>query len=492
MLLSKLFKDAPDIDIQSINDDSRKKKAHSLFFCVKGMMHDGHDFVDQAITNGAIAIVHSEELKHYQKNILYFKVKDVVDTYNVIANLFYDSPSHKLKMFGVTGTNGKTTIAKIIQDILNVDLPSGYIGALAIAYGAVKLPPALTTPNINDIHAILKEMLDAGMQAASLEVSSVGVEQRRIQSVHFDYAIFSNLTHDHLDYHGNMKNYFLAKKKFFDNLSPNAVAIINIDDPYGLKMISDCKARLISYGCNEQAKYQISNFQLSNKGTIFTINVDHQLYRIETQLLAKFNIYNVVAAIAALHEYGLDMNVIMERIAKIKPISGRMQAIHDGQSFNVIIDMAHTVDSITKVCEYASTITPKKARIFIVSGSAGKKDRAKRKQFGQLFDYYGDMIILTEDDPRDEDPRNIAKEIAQGITKKPYLIIPDRYIAIQQALELADPNDMILILGKGNEQFMIREFGSLNYMGDEMVVHDVLKKEILIKEGEDYEFEQIY
>ena len=185
MLLSKLFKDAPDIDIQSINDDSRKKKAHSLFFCVKGMMHDGHDFVDQAITNGAIAIVHSEELKHYQKNILYFKVKDVVDTYNVIANLFYDSPSHKLKMFGVTGTNGKTTIAKIIQDILNVDLPSGYIGALAIAYGAVKLPPALTTPNINDIHAILKEMLDAGMQAASLEVSSVGVEQRRIQSVHF-------------------------------------------------------------------------------------------------------------------------------------------------------------------------------------------------------------------------------------------------------------------------------------------------------------------
>lgn len=482
MKLSELFENVPDIEIRSLMADSRKKRPQSIFFCVKGLMSDGHKFIEQAISNGAVVIVYSEPLQKMYKGITYIRVEDVIHTFNAVADAFYNYPSHKLKMYGVTGTNGKSSISCIIRDILNPIKPCGYIGTISIEYGNVKLPPLLTTPNIDDLHGILGDMVDAGMQACALEASSMGIEQGRVDAIDFDVAIFTNLTHDHLDYHGTMEKYFLAKKKLFDRLKPEAIAITNVDDPHGMRIVEDTHARVITYGTKEGADYQITRYQLMKDKTKITLKIHNMEYELETNLVAKFNIYNLVAAIAALHSTGVSMEEMLGQIRHLKQIEGRMERIDEGQPFNIVIDFGHTPDGIEQVCKYASAITPKGKRIIAITGSAGKRDTEKRPVFGQILDKYSDMIILTEDDPRDEDPLDIAHEIASGIQKTNYVIIEDRYDAIREAIELADPNDTIIILGKGDEKFMYREFGREPYEGDDAIAREVLHKYYFSKE----------
>ena len=231
---------------------------------------------------------------------------------------------------------------------------------------------------------------------------------------------------------------------------------------------------------------------MKKDGTSFCLKVYDQEYDIETNLVSRFNLMNLTAAIVALHESGVKMELIQERVKYLTQMEGHMQMIQEGQNFNVLVDIAHTVDGLSRVLEYATSITPKNCRIIVVNGSVGKRDKIKRQKVGNLMDQYCDMIILTEEDPRNENPREIAEEIAKGIDKTPYLIISDRYDAIRQALELADPEDTVLVLGKGNQKFMERDIGRCSYQGDVIIVKEVLKKYVLIKEGEDYEFEQIY
>lgn len=484
MKLTELFENVPDVEISNLMADSRKKRPDSIFFCVKGMMFDGHKFVDQAIENGARVIVYSEPLDHMRDDVTYIKVKDVLKAYNYVADAFYGHPSRKLKMYGVTGTNGKSSIACIIRDISNEFVPTGYIGTISIEYGNIKLPPLLTTPDIDDLHGILGEMVENGIQACALEASSIGIEQGRVDAIDFDTAIFTNLTHDHLDYHGTMANYLHAKKKLFDHLKEDAVAITNVDDPYGMSVVEDTKARVVTYGIEKDADYRVVNYQLSKDHTLFTLLHDGKEYEIETNLVAKFNIYNVVAAIAALSEQGMDIMDMLPYLKNLKQIEGRMQRISDGQPFNILVDFAHTPDGIEKVCQYASAITPKNKRIIAITGSAGKRDSIKRPIFGQILDQYCDMIILTEDDPRDENPQEIAEEIASGIKHKNYIFDMDRYDAIRQAVEIADPNDTIIILGKGDERFIYREFGRESYEGDDAIAHEILSKYYFRKEDE--------
>ena len=365
--------------------------------------------------------------------------------------------------------------------------PTGYIGTISIEYGSVKLPPLLTTPDIDDLHGILHEMVDAGMECCALEASSIGIEQRRVDAIDFDVAVFTNLTHDHLDYHGTMTNYFLAKKQLFDRLKPEAVAIINADDPYGKKIVENCPCRIVTYGIDNDADYRVTKYQLMKDRTRFTLKVANMEYELETNLVARFNISNLLAAIAALHVKGISITQMMPYIRNLSQIEGRMQRINDGQPFNILVDFAHTPDGIEKVCQYASAITPKGKRIIAITGSAGKRDTEKRPVFGQILDKYCDMIILTEDDPRNEKPRDIAMDIAAGIKKTNYTIIEDRYDAIRQAIELADPNDTIIILGKGDEKFIYREFGREPYEGDDTIVHETLKKYYFNTGGDDYE-----
>lgn len=476
MKLSELFENVPDIEIKSLMSDSRKKRPDSIFFCVKGMMFDGHKFVDQAISNGAKVIVHSETLDNMRPDITYIKVKDVLEVYNKVADAFYGHPSSKMTMFGVTGTNGKSSIACIIRDVMNEFKPTGYVGTISIEYGSVKLPPLLTTPDIDDLHGILSDMVDAGMKCCALEASSIGIEQGRVDAIDFDVAMFTNLTHDHLDYHGTMKNYFEAKKKLFDQLKPEAIAITNVDDPYGLKIVNDCQCHILTYGIDHDADYQATNIQLLKDRTKFNLKVAGMEYLIETNLVARFNIYNLLAAIAALNCQGIAMTQMLPYLKDIKQVEGRMQRINEGQPFNVVVDFAHTPDGIEKVCQYASAITPKGKRIIAITGSAGKRDTIKRPVFGQILDKYCDMIILTEDDPRNENPEDIAEAIASGISHTNYVIIVDRYDAIREAVEMADPNDTIIILGKGDEKFIYREFGREPYEGDDIIAADAIKK----------------
>ncbi len=476
MKLSELFDQVGDIEIRSLMADSRKKRPDSIFFCEKGMMFDGHRFVSQAIENGAKVIVHSEPLEEKNPDITYIKVKDVNQVYNRVADAFYGYPSHKLMMFGVTGTNGKSTISCVIRDVLNHFRPTGYIGTIAIEYGNVKLPPLLTTPDIDDLHGILRDMVDAGIEACALEASSIGIEQGRVDAIDFDTAIFTNLTHDHLDYHGTMENYFQAKKKLFDHLKKDAVAITNVDDPYGRKIVADCPCRVVTYGIENKADYQIINYTLKRDRTIFTLRCNNMEYEIETNLVAKFNLYNLLASIAALNVNGVSMTMMLPELKHVTQIEGRMQRIDIGQPFNVIVDFAHTPDGIEKLCQYASAITPKDNRIIAITGSAGKRDTAKRPIFGEILDRFADMIILTEDDPRDEKPVEIAEEISKGIHKTPYVIIEDRYNAIRQAVEMCSKNDTILIMGKGDERFIYREYGREPYDGDDVIARHCIKQ----------------
>ena len=474
--LSQLFENAPDIEIKNLMSDSRTKRPNSIFFCVKGMMFDGHKFIDQAIANGAKAIVHSEDPEEINPDVVYIKVKDVLEVYNKVADAFFGHPSHSMVMYGVTGTNGKSSIANMIFSLLNNFEPTGYIGTISIQYGSVKLPPTLTTPNIDDLHGFLRDMCDAGMKACALEVSSIGIEQGRVDAIDFDCAIFTNLTHDHLDYHGNMDNYFNAKKKFFYSVKEYAFVITNVDDPKGMEIVADTPGQVRTYGIDNDAYYQAINLQLHADKTVFTLLVNGKEYRVTTNLVARFNIYNLLAAIAALHSTGVSIEDLLPHIAHIRQIEGRMERIKEGQPFNVIVDFAHTPDGIRQVCEYAAKITPKGNRIISVFGSAGKRDTKKRPEFGRIADKYCDMIILTEDDPRDEDILTIANEIASGITKTNYIIIEDRYDAIRMAIEMANAGDTILILGKGDELFIYREFGREAYMGDDNVARDVIHK----------------
>ena len=485
MLLTKLFENVPEIEIKSLMADSRKKRPDSIFFCEKGMMFDGHRFVEQAIENGAKVIVHSEPIQYKHPDITYIRVKDVNKVFNKVADAFYGYPSHQLIMFGVTGTNGKSSIACIIRDLLNDKLPTGYIGTISIEYGNVKLPPLLTTPSIDDLHGILADMVQAGMKCCSLEASSIGIEQGRINSIDFDVAIFTNLTHDHLDYHGTMENYFLAKKKLFDNLKEDGIAITNVDDPYGLEIVKDCKCKVVTYGIKNESDYQITKYTIFNDHTQFTLKINNTEYELETNLVAEFNLYNLLAVIAALHQNGISIEEIMPKIKTIHQVEGRVERIDRGQPFNVIVDFAHTPDGIKQLCEFATSITPKENRIIAVTGSAGQRDTAKRPIFGELLDKYADMIILTEDDPRNEIVKEICDDIAKGIKSTPYLVIDDRYEAIRQAIEIADAKDTILILGKGDEKFIYREFGREPYEGDDTVAKDVLDE--LMQEDEENE-----
>ncbi|MDR1795368.1 MAG: UDP-N-acetylmuramoyl-L-alanyl-D-glutamate--2,6-diaminopimelate ligase [Erysipelotrichaceae bacterium] len=474
MKLNQLIANAPAFTIDHLMVDSRETLKNSIFFCLSGLMHNGHDFIDMAIDHGAVAIVHSEPLKNTRPTIYYHQVQDPLATLNDFAERFYGSPSNSLYIFGVTGTNGKSTIAYTIHNLLNSHHTSGYIGTIAIEYGKHRLPPLLTTPDIVPLHEMMADMVKAGTTTLALEVSSHGLEQNRVGSVGFDTVIFTNLTHDHLDFHGTMENYFESKKKLFTMVGPNQTAIINVDDPYGVRLLHETRARVLTYGIEDEADYRASDIQLHPESTDFTLHTPVGRYHVTTNLVAMFNVYNLLAIIAALHQYGMELSDIIDKVAEVRQVDGRMEKIRCGQPFQVIVDYAHTPDGFEKAFAYAKAITPKSGKILTVFGSAGQRDVKKRPILGQIASQYSETVILTEEDPRSEDPLAICADIAKGITGK-YLTIENRYDAIEQAIQLANRNDTIMILGKGDEDYLYREFGKEHWMGDQVAARVILQ-----------------
>lgn len=476
MLLSQIFDSAPEIEITGLSIDSRQVTSGNMYFCMEGIVFDGHDFVDKAIENGAICIVHEKPIEHMQDDIAYIKVENVNRTLNIVASKFYGYPSRKMFVFGVTGTNGKSSVASIIKDAYSHYEPCGYIGTISISYGNVNKPPKLTTPDAISIHEALHEMVEHDVKAVALEVSSHGLELGRVQSIDFDIAIFTNLTYDHLDFHGTFEKYFEAKKKLFANLKENGIAVLNRDDPYYDKLQECTNARCVSYGIQNRADYQADNIKIGTSSSSFTLYHDQEVYEVHTNLVALYNIYNLLAAIAAMAESGLPLENIVKYVSNLPQIEGRMERIDEGQPFNVIVDFAHTPDGLEKVFDYAKTITSEDRSIISVFGSAGKRDTKKRKVFGEIASRYCDNIILTEDDPRDEDAREIANEIRGGISNTNNIFIENRYDAIRQAIETANVGDTVLILGKGDEVFMYREHGREPWVGDHIAARKCIRK----------------
>ncbi|OLU37476.1 UDP-N-acetylmuramoyl-L-alanyl-D-glutamate--2,6-diaminopimelate ligase [Ileibacterium valens] len=473
MRLSKMFKNAPTVNISGLCFDSRKIKPGDMYFCLPGLTFDGHDFIDQAVDSGALAVVHSREIPEKKEGAIYIKVDDVNEAMNQVARIFYCRPSDKMKMFGVTGTNGKSTITNIIRHFQEPETPCGYIGTIAISYGNTNLAPSLTTPDTLLLQKTLKDMVDGGMKACALEVSSHGLALGRVDGVDFDAAVFTNLTYDHLDFHGTMENYFEAKSKLFkERVRSEGVSILNKDDETFNQLSSASKARVISYSIKQEADYRATNIKLLEDHMEFDLSVKGKKYRVVSNLLGEFNIYNLLAAFAACAETGSDIEELIEKAKAIPQIAGRLEQIKEGQDFNIIVDFAHTPDGIEKIMEFGQSIASENGRLIAVFGSAGKRDKAKRPVFGEIADKYCSNIFLTEDDPRDEDPKEIAEEIKKGIHKATTVFIEDRYEAIRQAIETAKKGDTVLILGKGDEPFMYHEEGRVPWKGDNTVAKE--------------------
>lgn len=477
MRLSSIFEGAPNIEIKGLYTDSRKVKKHGMFFCLDGIITNGHKYINQAIENGATCIVHTENLKKFADDIAYIKVEDMTATMNQVIAKFYNYPSDNMLVFGVTGTNGKSTVTNIIKDIYDHFAPCGYIGTISIEYKNVRRAPDLTTPDPIYLNEILRDMVNDDVKTVALEVSSHGLEQGRVDAIDFDIAVFTNFTYDHLDFHGTIENYFNAKKKLFQNLKSEGIAILNIDDEKSQELRKAVSGRVVTYGINQECDYQAKNLKLSMDGTKFSLVYANKVYPVETNLIAEYNIYNLLAAIASIVESGIPMEEVLKYVHNVRQVEGRLEIIDEGQPFNVIVDFAHTPDGLEKIYEFAKSITPDDSSVISVFGSAGRRDSAKRKTFGEIASKYSDMIILTEDDPRDESAKEIADEIKTGIPNNIRCVfIEDRYAAIRQAIEQANADDTVLILGKGDEPFMYRESGRAPWIGDHNAAADTIRK----------------
>ena len=470
--------------------DSRKVKPGDIFFCLKGSSSDGHDFVEDAVKNGASIVVYERDIPFNEEGgTVYVKVNDTLKALNEAADSFYGFPSKKLTMFGVTGTNGKSSISYMISQIYSkCCAPCGYMGTIGgklILDSTKEYNVNLTTPGVIDMHATLAEMLGDGAMAAAIEVSSHGLIQGRVDAVDFDYAIYTNLTREHLDYFIDMDGYCKAKALFFEKLRPEAIAVINIDDEYGQKMIDACTGTPVTYAIQGghademgiAADYQAVNINYTDAGMEFDILHENEMFHAVTNMHVTYNLYNLLAVFATLYEAGLDPEDILAEFRTVPTIPGRMTEIDLGQAFKVIVDYAHTDDSYQQLLKYVKEEMPGIKRIITVNGAPGKRDKQNRESYAKWIGMYGDYAILTEEDPRDEKISDIAMEIASFLPKNfPYEIIEDRANAIERAVTLAEDGDIVLILGKGSETYQDRADGKEFWMGDDKAAEEALKK----------------
>lgn len=470
MKINELFNVECDINIFGIMEDSRQHKTNSIYFCLTGLVNDGHDFIDQAIKNGAVVIVHSKEITNHYTDVLYIKVKNPLEEMLRVTQLLYDFPSKKINTIGITGTNGKTTIATVIYHLLNsMNLSCGYMGTNGTYLPSEKYDTELTTVSNVLLNEMLAKMVRQEAKYVALEVSSHGLSLNRVNNTDFDVAIFTNLTHDHLDFHKTIEDYALAKAKLFEMLDIEDLAIVNLDDKYGSLMIEHTKGKVITYGLkNALADYRAINIDFSLSGTSFDLLIRGSFYkRIETNLIAQFNVYNLLAVIVFLDHYNLLSDQMIGHFKNIPVVDGRFEQFNI-EGIDYIVDYAHTPDGHEQLYKFFKNNFPEK-RIISLFGSPGKRDIDKRYILGQLADYYADEVILTTEDSRNEDPNEIAQQIASSISKKPIHIILDRKTAIEYSYKIAKPGDVVLVLGKGRERFN-ELLDSDDYDGDDFIV----------------------
>lgn len=444
-------------DITSIENDNRKVEQGSLFICIKGYTVDGHDFAEAAVKSGAVAVVAEHDLP---LNVPVIVVNDTNRAMAVLADAFYGQPSRKFKLVGITGTNGKTTVSHLIEKVLSdAGKKTGLIGTMYTKIGAQMIETKNTTPESLTLQKTFKSMADEGVEAAVMEVSSHALDEGRVHGTEFDVAVFTNLSQDHLDYHHTMEEYKHAKGLLFSQLGNTfetnkpKFAVLNVDDPASDSFMRGTSAHIITYGIDQKADISAKDITMTSKGTAFTLSAAGRELLVNMQLIGKFSVYNVLAGIGAGLALGMPLEHIIRSIEGVEGVAGRFELVNAGQDFTVIVDYAHTPDSLENVLSTISQFAQKK--VFVVVGCGGDRDRTKRPLMAKIACNLATDPIFTSDNPRSEDPIEILKDMQAGAEGETYQLIPDRKAAIEFAVKNASEGDVILIAGKGHETYQI-------------------------------------
>lgn len=447
-----------DREITGLAYDSRRVTPGTVFVALKGQNTDGHVFINDAIDRGAVAII-CERNGFSTARATKIVVADARETMGHAATAFYGNPSAKLKVIGVTGTNGKTTVSFLVKEILHAaGIKTGLLGTIRYEIGDRVIPAARTTPEALEIQQMLAQMVHAGCEACVMEVSSHALDQKRTLGVEFDVAIFTNLTQDHLDYHGTMDGYFAAKMKLFTAMhhgEKHGTAVINIDDAYGqhLHAESDVAVKL-TYGLGQSAQLRATNIDLRENGTGFTVELNGTGAECDMPLIGRYNIYNALAAIGACVTLDVKLPVIRRALRQMVPVPGRLERVSDAEPFNVFVDYAHTADALEQVLRTVREVT--EGRVLLLFGCGGSRDIGKRAKMGEVAARLADYSLVTNDNPRRESPVKIAEQIQKGygaVRHDGFGMELDRRRAIEDIINLARPGDSILIAGKGHETY---------------------------------------
>lgn len=459
-----------ECDIISITDDTRKVKKGCLFFCVKGEKFDGHTVADDMLKKGAVAVVCEYDLGLGNRQII---TENSRWLYGKACSAWFGHPERKIKMIGVTGTNGKTTTTNIIKHILMQNgYKTGLIGTIQNEIGDEVFHTDNTTPFAFDFMSLIDKMVKSGCEYVVMEVSSFGLVQNRIGSSYFDVALFTNLTQDHLDYHKDMENYYQAKKILFGVCN---TAICNVDDSYGKRLFDETDCNKYSMSVESETDFYADNINIRANGSEFDLVYNGQIHHVETNMTGLFNISNVIGAIAVCIAEGIPVDKIISSVKNYAGVKGRCEIIPTGKEFTVICDYAHTPDAIENVLR---TLKPyAENRLICLFGCGGNRDSAKRPKMAVASLKYADKIIVTSDNPRDENPDEIIQEIITGFkdSKVSYDVVTDRREAIYHALKIAEKGDVIVLAGKGHEDYQILENNKHIHFDEREVVADGLK-----------------
>lgn len=454
-------------EVDTIIYDSRVKTKQGLFIAIEGFKVDGHKFIDTAITNGAKTIVVQKDITISQQGVTVIKVANTRVAMAVLANNFYDNPSAKLKLVGVTGTNGKTSITYLLGQILeSLENTIGIVGTIENRIGSTILKAERTTPESNDLQHLFSKMIEQKAEYALMEVSSHALELNRVDGCQFKIGIFTNLTQDHLDFHHTMENYARAKAKLF-NLCE--VGIVNHDSEYAHFMTENATCNIITYGIDKPADYHAKNIKITAKGVTYDLDCPQGNFEVAIPIPGKFTVYNTLAVIAAAAVLDIPMSYILKVLSEAKGVPGRVQSVTSPKGYSVIVDYAHTPDGLENVLSTIKQFATH--NIITVFGCGGDRDNTKRPIMGEVAAKYSDTVIITSDNPRTEDPSQILDQVEVGVKKlcDTYLKIEDRKQAIYTALRQAEAGDVVLIAGKGHENYQILKDRIIHFDDSEIV-----------------------
>ena len=463
-----------NVEITGVNIDSRRIKAGHLFVAIKGTQVDGHQFIDKAIELGADAVLCEELPEKLSDHVTYVQVESTEDAVGKVATLFYGNPSHKLKLVGVTGTNGKTTIATLLYNMFRkFGYKVGLLSTVCNYIDDVEVPADHTTPDPIELNELLAKMVEAGCEYAFMECSSHAIHQKRIGGLKFAGGLFTNLTRDHLDYHKTFENYRNAKKAFFDGLPKDAFAITNADDKNGMIMVQNTKATVKTYSIRSMADFRARILECHFEGMYLEIDGRE----VGVQFIGKFNVSNLLAVYGAAIMLGKKPEDILLVLSTLHSVSGRLEPIHSPEGFTAIVDYAHTPDALANVLNAIHEVLDGKGHVITVCGAGGNRDKGKRPLMAQEAVRQSDKVIITSDNPRFEDPQEIINEMLAGLNEqqmRTVISIVDRKEAIRTACMMAQKGDVVLVAGKGHENYQEIK-GVKHHFDDKEVLHEIFK-----------------